>query len=417
MNICFRFCLGNTDLSQAKGLFQIMEDYAVVAWTDQYMIALYGRPADLVEATIKSFYLCPETSPNSPSSSCPLPASSSSSSHPLTSNTITTPLTAAAAATPLRPARSPSIEILSLEDLQIRFQEAQSPPGKRKEYKGKGKEVLSRSSSSSMNQHQDTASTSTSNMQTEKDDNNNDDDDDDTAKIEDPTFKPLRKNPWREKLPPHKWKTDYDLWAEKHPASDLKKKIRRRNGQPPFQIMIALPENIRLYLLTVSGGFTSYLMEEKTVGACHAQGGVLEDLLEARDEAEMKVSDSREYNMTVVETMDLEALRRVLLGVTTALATEPVKEYTEKWMKEHYAKDLEEWDQTLKVYRATHEDARFGWVTEDLKQEDEEETWIADDHDMNKEEGAKDNMYPDIWTWTNYEGVERYSGKAKKKRR
>jgi len=398
MNICFRFCLGNTDLSLAKGLYQIMEDHTVVAWTDLHIVGLYGRPEDLVEATIKSFYIRPEASPT-PSSSFPF---SSSSSPPLPPFLQTATTTATLA--PLPSARSPSIETMSLEELQAKVKEAQSPPGDGRDVKGKGngKDTLSCSTSSSTTLSQDIASTSSS--QAAKED---DDDDEGAAEMGVESLV----------LPPHKWKTDYDLWAQKHPPSDMKKNIRRKNEQPPFQILIALPENIRLYLLTVSGAFTSYLLEEKTVGACYAQGGVMEDLLEARDEAEMKVSDSREHNMTVVETRDLEALRRVLWGVTTALATEPMKEHTESWMKELYAKELEEWDQTLKLYRETHEDPSLGWVTGDQEQEDEGETWIEDDQDKKKPEGGNEGMLQDPWTWTDYEGLDRYAGKAKKKRR
>ncbi|GJJ75251.1 hypothetical protein EMPS_07609 [Entomortierella parvispora] len=425
MNICLRFCLGNTDLSHAKGLYQIMEDHAVVAWTDLHVVGLYGRPADVVEATINSFYLHPRSSSVSSTLCAPSPHPDPLSS-PLATATPTASL--AAVTSPHSPPlpRAPSIETMSLEQLQIK--EAQSLPGE-----GEEKETLPHSSSSSLSfpaRFMDATSAGGS-SQTGKD---GEDKDKEKSKgpagMCDSPSSPSHNYPSRTMVPPDKWNTDDDLWTQKYPSSsDLKQYIHGRRGsssssssggtgrEPPFQIWIALPENIRLYLLLVSGAFTSYLLEEKTVGACYARGGDMEELLEARDRAEMKVSDSREHNMTVVETRDLEALRRILSRVATAMATEPVKEYTEKWMKELYAKDIEEWDQTLKLYREAHEDTMC-WVTGDQGQQVNEEPWIEDNQDKKKEgEGTHENKLQDLWTWTEYESLERHTGKAKKKQR
>ncbi|KAG0049534.1 hypothetical protein BGZ83_005689 [Gryganskiella cystojenkinii] len=375
-NVCIRFCLGNTDLSLAKGLEQIMEEHPVIAWTDLYIFGFYGLAEDIVEAVLKTFYIDPAevtstlTSPKTTLKDDGLLSKSKlEAASVVPQSTKQTPKETRDGNSQTSATTTTKTTTISTRDTGSRVKAFISRDVGMEEAKDKGVVGASASGSSDTFGGERTDGTSqtipTAIVNTSGTSATN-------------HTSPL--NTGRVKLPPHMWKTDYDLRLQLDYASS--------------------PSPSSSSPMSKQGAFTSYLVGEESVEDCYLRRGlILEDLLEARDFAEMKVSDSLEYGMTMIETTDLESLRSVLLGILTALSKDPVREHAQKWVQDEYSEDRIRWDASLRAYRDAHEDtSTVQWVIDGWQEEGggwQEEGDGGGDEDHDRKDGVEDESNGD----------------------
>jgi len=162
-------------------------------------------------------------------------------------------------------------------------------------------------------------------------------------------------------------KTDYDLAWERFFGTHNSDEEQQRLHQPvadiqetnPWSVVIVLsmPFRIVQYLMLISHGFRSYLVEEPNMDACIRQGISKERLKVIAQQAGMIVAitnaqlpslDSNpEESPLWLQLVDRKALRAVLLGVGKALVQDPVREVIQKSLGQDERDLRKGWDRIL----------------------------------------------------------------------
>ncbi|KAF9131938.1 hypothetical protein BGW39_001104 [Mortierella sp. 14UC] len=156
-------------------------------------------------------------------------------------------------------------------------------------------------------------------------------------------------------------KTDYDL-AFEHLYGTLNDKEQAateiREPKPwSVSILLSMPFRVVQYLMLMSHGFRTYLVEEPNLDSCGRQGISQERLNVIAKSAGLVVAinniqlprlvSNPEESPVWLQTDDRKALRAVLLGVGKALAQEPVRGVIQKGLGQEEVTLRKSWDGIL----------------------------------------------------------------------
>ncbi|KAF9912488.1 hypothetical protein EC991_010575 [Linnemannia zychae] len=156
-------------------------------------------------------------------------------------------------------------------------------------------------------------------------------------------------------------KTDYDL-AFAHfygTLNDKEQATAETQELKPWSvsILLSMPFRVVQYLMLMSHGFKTYLVEEPNLDACGRQGISQErlsiiakpaGLVVAINNIQLPRLDSNPEESPVwLQIDDRKALRAVLLGVGKALAQEPVRGVIQKGLGEEEVALRKSWDSIL----------------------------------------------------------------------
>ncbi|KAG0271218.1 hypothetical protein BGZ95_000981 [Linnemannia exigua] len=156
-------------------------------------------------------------------------------------------------------------------------------------------------------------------------------------------------------------KTDYDLALEHFFGKRNSKEQAVTEMQEPAPwsvvILLSMPFRVIQYLMLVSHGFRTYLVEEPNLEACGRQGISQERLKVIAQPAGLVVAvnniqlprleSNPEESPVWLQTDDRKALRAILLGVGKALAQEPVRRVILKGLGQEELALRKSWDGVL----------------------------------------------------------------------
>ncbi|KAG0000349.1 hypothetical protein BGZ79_006036 [Entomortierella chlamydospora] len=205
------------------------------------------------------------------------------------------------------------------------------------------------------------------------------------------TFDTSRRNEKRIQEEPEKLKLDFHL-AKEHQRSSASSNHDTKSTTPwSIVIVLSMNERIAHYLLHRSGGFMSYLAEQQDLEACSRQGLMLEDLRELADSAGLVVGVSKSRMACSdeipiwLQVWDMNALRDVIAGITTALATEPLYRKEANWIDKDERVRRTTWDLKL---RQNSNSRKYSWLSS--KVEDRVEGNVASVDDDHRESAGTD---------------------------
>ncbi|KAF8982787.1 hypothetical protein BGZ46_000636 [Entomortierella lignicola] len=170
-----------------------------------------------------------------------------------------------------------------------------------------------------------------------------------------------RRNESRIKDEAHKLKSDFQLAKERRehsPSSD-----DDTDSTEPWSLILVLSmdERIAHYLLHRSGGFRSYLAEQQDIESC-AKTVRLDELKALADSAGLSVGVSKHQlpgsdEIPVwLKVWDMNALKDIIVGVTTALAEEVLYLKEACWIGKEELARRKEWDLRLGQYKGSRKD-------------------------------------------------------------
>ncbi|KAF9173432.1 hypothetical protein BGX20_003244 [Mortierella sp. AD010] len=205
------------------------------------------------------------------------------------------------------------------------------------------------------------------------------------------TFDTSRRNENRIWEEPEKLKMDFHLAKENQRSSASSNHDNKSTTAWSIVIVLSMNERIAHYLLHRSGGFMSYLVEQQDLEACSRQGLMLEDLRELADSAGLVVGVSKSrmgYSDEIpiwLQVWDMDALRDIIAGITTALATEPLYRKEANWIDKDERVRRTTWDLKL---RQNSNSRKYSWLSS--KVEDRVEGKVASVDDDRSESAGTD---------------------------
>ncbi|KAF9351169.1 Transcriptional regulatory protein sin3, partial [Mortierella sp. AD094] len=180
------------------------------------------------------------------------------------------------------------------------------------------------------------------------------------------TFDTSRRNQNRILDEPEKLKSDFDLAKERQEL--LASSDHDTKSTAPWSIVIVLSMNERIahYLLHRSGGFMSYLAEQQDLESCFRQGMMSEDLKALAESAGLTVGVSKnrmpcsDEIPVWLQVWDMNALRDVIAGITTALATDSLYRKEASWVGNDELVRRAAWDLKLRQYSRSR---KYNWLS------------------------------------------------------
>lgn len=177
-----------------------------------------------------------------------------------------------------------------------------------------------------------------------------------------------------------KAKTDAELELSRQ--AHLRENRQEVDPASLITVILSLPEKMAHYLIHLTGGFMSYLVEESNLGSCAKNNISLENLKTLSQNAGLSVALSKIIMPDMIDApiwiqvADIEALRVILHGVAMALARDPLWQY-ERRLATPQELDLRDiWDANLSQRQRPAPVQDDKWITSQLnKKEKERNGW------------------------------------------
>ncbi|KAF9930998.1 hypothetical protein FBU30_011003 [Linnemannia zychae] len=324
-NVCLRFSLGPTNLNILRPHLDVMKEYPVVIDQRDFRFDVYGRPADVASAIAYSF-LGPTTTTNADH-----PSQVQGKNSVVEMNRAPQQPLSTADSSPGKDLQKDDTDTQSLdtETGTIMKKVASSEPSPQEEHSAD--QMKPSTSFTTIPSLPETAA---------------------AEKVPQRTFV----------LAPNDRKTDYDLAWKRFFGTHITKGQKADNDTyeaKPWSvtILLSMPFRVAQYLTLISHGFRTYLVEEPNMEACDRQGISQERLKIVAQQAGMivaitnvqlpSIESNQEESPIWLQVDDRKALRAVLLGISKALAQEPVRGIIQKGLGKDESILRQTWDRIL----------------------------------------------------------------------